>query len=340
VFRKENWEEAADELRFSGIGWVFVACFMVLIGGVWSADALAGMLDAILHNPMFSVVLVLAIHESWSLALFVGGIDILRKNLAVAILRKVAILAVLCTFGLFLIVARRSWPVLIDSMREHLYGAQRQPNDKVAWIELAPGTAKGDFALGLNRLLTYRGMPFQGFAIPNTAEGIWISPQSSRGYAFLVTLEDRCSKGIVIDLNALTGWVVLDGTRMVTGFSAVEWTRWSPDGESLLAAQYYEAHPELYVIAIGSRKVSRIPINLASPREEQVYLLDSVAWTSPRTFTMGLTINCNPYTVDRCDDTTRKVPLRAYTIQADVVTLEVHHTTATPGLLQKTSATR
>lgn len=182
--------------------------------------------------------------------------------------------------------------------------------------------------------MLYRGRSPQGVTIPNSAGGVWLSSVSPNGYILCIALQDRFSKAFLIDLASLSGYLVLDGAELHNGLSAAQWTSWSPDGKYALVDHYYEAHPELYVISIANHKAGSIPITLANHNEEQIYDLDSVRWDSLSRFHMRVTITCNAFTVDKCDDESRKHVLRSYIVTVDAPHLAI---TTTPAGLAKHS---
>ena len=191
------------------------------------------------------------------------------------------------------------------------------------WIELKLGDRKGDFSLDTDHHMYYRNVALRGFAIPAESDGAWVSPVSPNQDVLCFSLTKN-AQGFLIHLPALTGTMVLDGSRFAFGLSAVQWTSWSPDGTFGLAAHYYEAHPELFVITTREQTARRVPgISLAKENEEQVFDLDSVHWDSPEEFRMRATINCNPYTADTCTDATRKKVLRTYDLVVNARSLDV-----------------
>jgi serine/threonine protein kinase/uncharacterized protein YecT (DUF1311 family) len=201
------------------------------------------------------------------------------------------------------------------------------------WTELKLGDRKGDFSLDTDHHMYYRNIALRGFVIPAESDGAWVSPVSPNGDVLCLSLTKN-AQGFLIHLSTLTGAMVLDGTRFAFGLSAVQWMSWSPDGAFGLAAHYYEAHPELFVIGTREQAARRVPgISLAKEGEEQVFDLDSVQWESAEQFRMRVTINCNPYTApDTCSGDTRKKVLRKYDLLVNARSLDVSPTLQSVGL--------
>ena len=194
------------------------------------------------------------------------------------------------------------------------------------WTELKLGDRKGDFSLDTDHHMYYRNIALRGFVIPAESDGAWVSPVSPNGDVLCFSLT-KSAQGFLVHLPTLTGTMVLDGSRFAFGLSAVQWTSWSPDGTFGLAAHYYEAHPELFVITTREQTARCVPgITLAKENEEQVFDLDTVGWESPEQFRMRATINCNPYTIDTCTDDTRKKILRTYDLTINALSLDVSAT--------------
>jgi uncharacterized protein YecT (DUF1311 family) len=195
------------------------------------------------------------------------------------------------------------------------------------WLEVKPGQTKGDFTLRPDHRLYYQNAPLQGFVIPGDSEGVWISPASVNGDVLCFSLLGKRAQGILVHLPTLSGGIVLDGSRLEFGLSAVQWTSWSPEGTYWLAAHYYEAHPELFVITARELEARRVTISLDKEHEEQVFELESVKWDSSEQFRMRAKINCNPYTSqDTCSDDERKKTLRVYDLVVNARTLDVSAT--------------
>jgi hypothetical protein len=213
--------------------------------------------------------------------------------------------------------------ILVASAIGWYFLHQSRADAKGPWLALKLGESKGDFALHTDLHLYYKRAPLQGFLIPDSSEGVWLSPVSGKGDVLCFSLSDPRVQGTLIHLQTRTGAVVLDGSTLPWGFSAVQWTSWSPDGTYWLAAHYREAHPELFVISARELNARRVPISLAKKREEQVFDLGSVKWESGHEFRIRAKINCNPYTTDTCSDEDRKKTLRTYDLAINAGSLAV-----------------
>lgn len=186
------------------------------------------------------------------------------------------------------------------------------------WTEINVRQKKGAFHFSPSRLLIHDGKPITGVRFGPGVKKIAISPPDPSGkYLICLAFDYLDSSAFLIKLDRHTGRKLdLDGPPYV-------WTKWSPSGTHAILGSYYEADEALYSINLATGLTRKFDFKVAKLTEEASCDLDTFNWIDDKVFRVSVSVNCNPYTDERCSDETRKKVLRTYEIRADSVTAAV-----------------
>lgn len=188
--------------------------------------------------------------------------------------------------------------------------------DEHGWTPVGFGQKNGDFRFLTNGTVLYKGTAIKDLRL-DTGKIVVSPPDPTGNYAFGYTDEEQSSEALLIRLKDYSG------KRLDLVGPPLIWVAWSPSGTHSVIGSYYEADFTLYSLNLRSGETQPFIFRLAGRFEEVSFDTDHLSWVNRHTFQLRASVNCNPYTNDRCRSDDRAKTLRQYVVTADVQAMKV-----------------
>lgn len=201
---------------------------------------------------------------------------------------------------------------------------KRKPNVRAI---LKPGHSKDSFSFNKNGTITLSGNSIGACKSEDkyNESSVYISGPSNINdyYYVLCNLGDRGGVSAQI-VSGQTNAIVLSGL-VPANWSVGQWVSWSPDdkyaltyatGEVTMGDMVFASLSEGKSGPLSFRRMAAPDSNGSQPEVQNINE-KSIKWIDSHTFTVRLTVSCNPYDVPDCNF---DQVLRAYRVTVDMAT--------------------